>query len=55
MMAERYMDIEDAFPEELKGDVQLPFFIDWLKENVILVEIVAYSDDNAYTIFEDYE
>ena len=50
-MSERYLDIEDAFPEELKGDV-LPFFIDWLKENVILVEIVAYSDDNAYTIFE---
>ena len=50
-MSERYLDIEDAFPEELKGDV-LPFFIDWLKENVILVKIVAYSDDNAYTIFE---
>ncbi len=50
-MADRYMDIVQAFPDELKGDV-LPFFIDWLKYNVILVEIVAYSDDNAYTIFE---
>lgn len=30
----------------------LPFFIDWLTENVHLVEITAYSDDDAYTIFE---
>lgn len=50
-MAERYVDIEQAFPEELKGD-NLSLFIDWLKYNVILVEIVAYSDNNAYTIFE---
>jgi uncharacterized protein with ParB-like and HNH nuclease domain len=50
-MAERYDDIEELFPEDIKGD-NLPFFIDWLKYNVVLVEIVAYSDDNAYTIFE---
>ncbi len=50
-MAERYIDIEHAFPEELKGDI-LKSFIDWLKYNVILVEIVAYSNDNAYMIFE---
>ena len=50
-MAERYVDIEQAFPEELKGD-NLSLFIDWIKYNVILVEIVAYSDNNAYTIFE---
>jgi len=30
----------------------LPYFIDWLKENVDLVEITTYSDDEAYTIFE---
>jgi uncharacterized protein with ParB-like and HNH nuclease domain len=30
----------------------LPYFIDWLLENVHLVEITAYSDDDAYTIFE---
>jgi hypothetical protein len=30
----------------------LPFFIDWLIENVHLVEITAYSNDDAYTIFE---
>ena len=50
-MAERYDDIGDAFPDEIDS-VALPYFIDWLRENVILVEITAYSDDNAYTIFE---
>jgi len=47
----RYEDIEDLFPEELAEKV-LPYFIDWLIENVHLVEITAYSDDDAYTIFE---
>lgn len=50
-MAERYQDIVEAFPEELKSEA-FPFFIDWLKYNVIMVEIIAYSDENAYTIFE---
>src|ERR1035438_7267743 len=50
-MAERYTDITELFPDEIKG-ASLPFFIDWLKLNVVLVEIVAYSDENAYTIFE---
>jgi hypothetical protein len=47
----RYQDIEECFPDELRRDA-LPFFIDWLLENVHLVEITAYSDDDAYTIFE---
>jgi uncharacterized protein with ParB-like and HNH nuclease domain len=50
-MAERYNDIGEVFPDEIKGS-SLPFFIDWVKYNVVLVEIIAYSDDNAYTIFE---
>ena len=50
-MTKRYADIGDAFPEEIKGKA-FPYFLDWLKYNVILVEITAYSDDNAYTIFE---
>ena len=50
-MAKRYADIGEAFPEEIKGNA-FPYFLDWLKYNVILVEITAYSDDNAYTIFE---
>jgi uncharacterized protein with ParB-like and HNH nuclease domain len=50
-MVERYSDIVEAFPKEIDVDA-LPFFIDWFKERVVLVEILAYSDDNAYTIFE---
>ncbi len=51
-MAERYIDIVQAFPEEEIKEDNLLSFIDWIKYNVILVEIVAYSNDNAYTIFE---
>ena len=47
----RYNDIEDQFEDELLG-ATLPYFTDWLIENVHLVEITAYSDDDAYTIFE---
>lgn len=47
----RYTDMEAAWPEELAGDA-LPYFVDWLLENVHIVEITAYSDDDAYTIFE---
>lgn len=50
-MVHRYEDIAESFPDEIKGEA-FPFFMDWLKYNVILVEITAYSDDNAYTIFE---
>jgi hypothetical protein len=47
----RYADLEELFPEELKGSV-LPYFTDWMVENVHLVEITTYSDGDAYTIFE---
>ena len=47
----RYSDLEEQFPEELAGAV-LPYFVDWLIENVHLIEITAYSDGDAYTIFE---
>jgi hypothetical protein len=47
----RYADLEDLFPENLGGAL-LPYFVDWLMENVHLVEITAYSDEDAYTIFE---
>lgn len=47
----RYNNIADHFPEEIAGRA-LPYFIDWLIENVHLVEIEAYSDEDAYTIFE---
>ena len=47
----RYEDIENNFPEECRGPA-LPFFMDWLIERVQIVEISAYSDEDAYTIFE---
>jgi hypothetical protein len=48
---DRFADIVELFPETLSGP-KLPFFTDWLLTRVILVEIVAHSDDDAYTIFE---
>lgn len=48
---DRYHDIEIKFPDELKEDA-LPYFIDWLIENVQLVEINTTTDEDAYTIFE---
>ena len=50
-MVARYEDIVQSFPEELTQNA-LPFFIDWFIESVVIVEITAYSDENAYTIFE---
>lgn len=50
-IVDRYNDIEDAFPVELTKEA-LPYFIDWFVQNVVIVEIIAYSEDNAYLIFE---
>ena len=47
----RFQDIEEGFPDEVAGEA-LPYFADWLIENVHFVEITAYSDADAYTIFE---
>jgi uncharacterized protein with ParB-like and HNH nuclease domain len=47
----RFRDIERLFPEHLAKEA-LPYFVDWLLECVHLVEIEAYSDEDAYTIFE---
>ena len=47
----RFRDVTELFPAEL-ADSALPYFADWLIENVHLVEITAYSDADAYTIFE---
>lgn len=47
----RYAELEDLLPDDLGGPA-LPYFVDWLVENVHLVEITAYSDEDAYTIFE---
>jgi uncharacterized protein with ParB-like and HNH nuclease domain len=50
-MVERYEDITESFPDELSSET-LPYFIDWFIRNVVIVQITAYSDENAYTIFE---
>ena len=50
-LVERYEDLDEIFPDSLKGDV-LPYFTDWLIQNVDLVEIEAQTDDAAFTIFE---
>lgn len=47
----RFQDIVEFFADELKGRA-LPYFVDWLTECVDFVEITAFSDEAAYTIFE---
>lgn len=47
----RYEELDELFPDELKTEA-LPYFLDWLKDRVQLVQITAYTDDDAYAIFE---
>lgn len=49
-MLERYKDIVELFPDDLKGEA-LEYFIYWLKEKVLLLEIDTPSEDEAHTIF----
>lgn len=49
-MMDRYRDIEELFPDELKGEA-LQYFIYWLKDRVLLLEIDTPSEDEAHTIF----
>ncbi len=49
-LIDRYVDIEDLFPDELKGEA-LPYFIYWLIRKVLLLEIDTPSEDEAHTIF----
>jgi uncharacterized protein with ParB-like and HNH nuclease domain len=48
----RFNDINENFPSEIANTKALPYFVDWLLEKVHLVEITAYADADAYTIFE---
>lgn len=48
----RYNDIIEAFPSKIANDKALPYFVDWLRNKTQLVEITAYADADAYTIFE---
>lgn len=49
-LIDRYVDIEELFPDELKGEA-LPYFIYWLIRKVLLLEIDTPSEDEAHTIF----
>lgn len=46
----RYKDIESNFIDDLTEEA-LPYFIDWLIDNVYLVDIVAYTEQDAHKIF----
>ncbi len=48
----RYQDIEMFFPKEMLEKNILPIFTEWMLNNVVLVEVRAYSIENAYSIFE---
>ena len=48
-IAARYNDIDNHF--ELQSE-ELPYFVDWLLERIYLVQITAYDEGDAYTIFE---
>ena len=46
----RYKDIEDIFPDDIRGEA-LPYFVYWLMNKVLLLEIDTPSKDEAHTIF----
>lgn len=48
---DRYKDIELLFPDKLKKGDALQFFIYWLTQKVLLLEIDTPSEDEAHTIF----
>lgn len=51
-MMDRYKDIVESESLPKEGDRKLPFFLDWLTNKVIFVDISSFKDDNAYMIFE---
>ena len=50
-LAARYADLARLFPDELAGEA-LPYFVDWLLERVVVVEIATSDQDMALEIFE---
>jgi hypothetical protein len=50
-MLARYRDIEESFPEDLRGEA-LPFFVDWLLGRVVVIEIIAHGAATGQEIFE---
>jgi len=51
-ITDRFEDITKLFPTEINTREILPIFIEWLLEKVVMVEVKAYSLENAFTIFE---
>lgn len=51
-MAERYQDICECFPKDSFSEEALKSFVYWVKSKLYFVKIIAYSEENAYTIFE---
>ena len=49
---DRYHTIEQRFPHDDMREQVLPYFVDWLKHRVILVDIGAVDQDMALEIFE---
>jgi uncharacterized protein with ParB-like and HNH nuclease domain len=49
-MYSRFKDIEELFPDELKKEA-LPLFLYWLKERLMLIEIVTPTEQDAHKIF----
>ena len=47
-----YENIKRLFPQDLITIDRLPLFIEWMLDNVMMVEIMTENMDNAYTIFE---
>ena len=47
----RYEDIEGLLSEDIQNSA-LKHFITWLKRNVIFSQIITYSDEDAYKVFE---
>jgi uncharacterized protein with ParB-like and HNH nuclease domain len=46
----RYRDIEELFPDELKADA-LPVFIEWIIDNVVFIEIRTNTEQDAHKVF----
>jgi hypothetical protein len=47
---ERYGELDTMFPDDFR-EKALPYFIDWLIDNVDLIEIKAHTEQDAHKIF----
>lgn len=49
-LLDRYLDIVDLFRDEITPDA-LPYFACWIMHKILLLEIIAPSEQEAHTIF----